>query len=188
MTITEIENDLKKRLKPSRYQHTMGVMYTAAALSMHYQYPMEKALLAGLLHDCAKYESAGNLLKICMEHDIPVTEAERKSPQLLHAKVGALYAKERYGVTDPEILHAILVHTTGMPNMSLLDKIVFISDYIEPGRDKAKNLTEIRHMAFEDLDQTCAKILKDTLDYLKERGQNIDQTTEATYEFYSKIQ
>lgn len=187
MTITEIENDLKKRLKPSRYQHTMGVMYTAAALAMRYQYPMESALYAGLLHDCAKYESGENLLKICRENGIPVTEVEEKSPQLLHAKVGAFYARERYGVKDPQILHAITVHTTGMPNMSMLDKILFIADYIEPGRDKARNLTEIRSLAFEDLDRACAKILKDTLDYLNERGQEIDTTTEATYEFYSKV-
>lgn len=88
-----------------------------------------------------------------------------------------------YEVSDPQILHAIKVHTTGEPDMSLLDKIIYIADYIEPGRDKAENLPYIRKIAFEDLDVCMAEILHDTLAYLSSRGGSIDATTKMTYDF-----
>lgn len=186
MTLEEIAEDLKERLKPSRFRHTLGVMYTAASLAMTYGYPLEPAMYAGMLHDSAKYLSGAELLTLCTENGIPVTDAERKAPHLLHAKAGAFFAEARYGVTDREVLHAITVHTTGEPNMSLLDRILFVADYIEPARDKAKNLPEIRAAAFHDLDRACALILRDTLVYLKDSGQEVDDTTEKTYEFYRK--
>ena len=118
MSIQKIKEDLKKKLSSKRYEHTMGVEYTSTCLAMRYGADIEKARLAGLLHDCAKYLSSG----------IPVSAYERKNPELLHAKLGACFANELYGVTDPEILSAIIWHTTGCPEMSLLDKIVFIAD------------------------------------------------------------
>jgi predicted HD superfamily hydrolase involved in NAD metabolism len=104
----------------------------------------------------------------------------------LHAKLGAYLAKEKYDVTDPNILHAIKVHTTGEPEMNVLDKIIYIADYIEPGRYKAGDLDEVRKLAFKDLDKCMAKILSDTLAYLKERGGTIDPMTEQTYNYYKK--
>lgn len=187
MNLEDIRKDLKKRLKGSRYEHTLGVMYTCASLAMRYSYPMQDALYAGLLHDCAKYMGADELIKAAEKHDLPITEAERRNPSLLHAKLGAYYAKERYDVTDPQILHAIRVHTTGIPNMNLLDKILFVADYIEPNRDKAKNLTELRNHAFINLDETITMILRDTLAYLDTCNVEIDETTQATYDFYRKL-
>ena len=93
-------------------------------------------------------------------------------------------AETVYEVSDPQILHAIKVHTTGEPDMSLLDKIIYIADYIEPNRNKAANLDRVRELAFHDLDVCMAEILHDTLVYLKKRGGNIDPTTQMTYEFY----
>ena len=148
---------------------------------------MQDALYAGLLHDCAKYMGADELIKAAEKHDLPITEAERRNPSLLHAKLGAYYAKERYDVTDPQILHAIRVHTTGIPNMNLLDQILFVADYIEPNRDKAKNLTELRNHAFINLDETITMILRDTLAYLDTCNVEIDETTQATYDFYRKL-
>ena len=103
---------------------------------------------------------------------------------MLHAKLGALLAKTEYDVTDPLILHAIKVHTTGEPDMNILDKIIYIADYIEPNRNKAANLDRVRELAFHDLDVCMAEILHDTLVYLKKRGGNIDPTTQMTYEYY----
>ena len=78
------------------------------------------------------------------------------------------------------------MHTTGAPDMSLLDKIIFVADYIEPNREKAPHLTAIRQLAFSNLDACVAQILKDTLDYLKKRGGSIDPQTQETFEFYRK--
>lgn len=116
--------------------------------------------------------------------DILISSVERENPFLLHAKLGALLAKTEYDVTDPLILHAIKVHTTGEPDMNILDKIIYIADYIEPNRNKAANLDCVRELAFHDLDVCMAEILHDTLVYLKKRGGNIDPTTQMTYEFY----
>ncbi len=182
----QLQKKLQKDLKPSRYQHTLGVAYTAASLAMRYGYPMEVAYVAGLLHDCAKYMTPQELIKYCKKHDLAITDSEYESPQLLHAKAGACKAQEDYGITDPEILHAILYHTTGCPGMNLLDKIIFTADYIEPNRCEAPRLTEIRRTAFTKLDQAVSMILFDTLQYLQETGKNMDETTQRTYEYYKK--
>ena len=181
-----IKSDLKKRLKPSRYEHTLGVAYTASCLAMRYSYPMEKAFLAGLLHDCAKNMSANDLLETCRKNDIRVTNAEREMPYLLHSKVGAYLAENRYNINDKDILHAIEVHTTGCPGMNLLDKIIFTSDYIEPNRNKADNLPEIRNTAFTELDKSVIFILRDTIAYLRNSGRKMDEMTEKTYNYYKE--
>ena len=184
MELTEIRKKLKKVQDKDRYEHTKGVMYTAGCLAMAYGYDIQKAMLAGLLHDCAKCIPNPEKLRLCEENDILVTAIERENPFLLHAKLGALLAGIEYGVTDPEILHAIKVHTTGEPDMNLLDKIIYIADYIEPNRDKAANLSHVRELAFRDLNVCMAEILHDTLVYLKQRSGSIDPTTQMTYEFY----
>ncbi len=182
--ITEIEEDLKKELKKKRFRHSIGVQYTSICLAMRYGEDLEKASCAGLLHDCAKAMSGDKLLAVCRKNDLPVSPAEEVSPYLLHGRVGAYIAAQKYDVTDPDILGAITWHTTGKAAMTLLEKIVFTADYIEPGRDNAPNLKEIREMAFIDLDRAICMILKQTLDYLKEAGKPIDPATEITYNYY----
>ncbi len=186
MDLDEIREVLKKELTKSRYRHTEGVMYTAASLAMRYLCSMEDAMTAGLLHDCAKCLSDDEKLRICREHDLPVSEVEERHPQLLHAKVGAFLAKEKYGVKSEEICHAIAVHTTGCADMSFLDKIIFVSDYIEPGRNRAPRLTAVRQAAFEDIDRCCAMILQDTVEYLSVDEKSMDPTTHEAYAFYKK--
>ncbi len=187
MDYTEIEKTIKKKLKKSRYRHTMGVCYTACALAMRYDVDMDDARLAGLLHDCAKGMDDNELVRFCKKHDLGITEAEDKSPHLLHSKVGAYLAKKEYGIDDEEILHAITVHTTGCPDMSLLDMIIFVADYIEPNRFEAPRLAEIRQMAFRDIISAVVMILDDTIFYVRERGMYMDPMTEETYVFYKKI-
>ena len=184
MEIQEIRKKLKKELDKERYEHTKGVMYTAGCLAMANEYNIEKAMLAGLLHDCAKCVPNNEKIDLCEEHHILISKVEYENPTLLHAKLGALFAEKKYEISDPEILHAIKVHTTGEPNMSLLDKIVFVADYIEPKRDKAPNLEEIRRLAFSDINQCVAKILHDTLFYLDGKKGSIDPATQLTYECY----
>ena len=163
MTVKEIQNTLKTILKPARYEHTLGVAKTARHLAERYGYDKDTAELAGLLHDCAKYMDDDTKIALCREYNTSISDAEYKNPSLLHAKCGAILAEQEYHITDFDILHAIRVHTTGVPDMSLLDKIIFISDYIEPNRDKAPHLKELRKMADQDLDMTVYYILKDTV-------------------------
>ncbi|MBE5883360.1 MAG: HD domain-containing protein [Lachnospiraceae bacterium] len=182
--LRKIRKALKKTLDVKRFEHTVGVEYTAAALAMRYGGDIKNAQLAGLLHDCAKCLSNDKLLSLCEKHNISINEIERKNPFLLHAKVGSFFAMEEYKVYEADVINAILNHTTGRPGMSLLEKIIFIADYIEPGRKHAPNLKEIRETAFIDLDKALLMILKDTLEYLKDSGAECDPMTEKTYLYY----
>ncbi|MDE6904241.1 MAG: bis(5'-nucleosyl)-tetraphosphatase (symmetrical) YqeK [Lachnospiraceae bacterium] len=185
--LQSIKKKLKKELDKERYQHTLGVMYTASCLAMTYGTDTEQAMFAGLLHDCAKCIPNGEKVKLCEKYHVEMSDVEKENPFLLHAKLGASLARSKYGVEDADILHAISVHTTGEADMNLLDKIIFVSDYIEPHRDKAPNLTEIRYMAFHDIDQAVLKILHDTLNYLNQKRGAIDKKTHETYEYYQKL-
>lgn len=184
--IPKMSSKLQKYLNEERYNHTLGVMYTSAALAMCYGADLEKAQVAGLLHDCAKCIPNDKKLKICKKHNIPVSTAENNTPYLLHAKVGVYIAEEKYNVHDPEILGAIRWHTTGRAEMTLMEEIVFLADYIEPMRCKAENLPKIRRLAFQDLDLAVYMTLRDTLDYLGAAGSAVDETTRSAYLYYKE--
>lgn len=180
----KIEKELAGTLSPSRLRHTRGVMYTAQALAMRYDVDIEKAGMAGLLHDCAKGLSDKEMLKRCKKAGLLITEAEQKNPSLLHAKLGAYYAKEQYGIMDEEVLDAICCHTTGKPAMTRLEMILFLADYMEPGRDKAENLPLIRKSVFASLEKSVYLVARDTLAYLEQTGVQTDMTTYSTYCYY----
>lgn len=182
--LRHISKQLKKELDKNRYQHTLGVMYTASCMAMRYGCDMQQAMLAGLLHDCAKCIPGEKQIHLCKKNHISVREVEEQNPFLLHAKLGAFFAETKYGIKDHEVLHAIKVHTTGEPAMNLLDKIIFVSDYIEPNREKAPNLPQIRTLAFEDIDQAVLRILHDTLFFLNQKRGSVDYKTHVTYEYY----
>lgn len=187
MNRLEMEKALKKELDKSRFRHTLGVMYTAASLAMAHGADMDQALYAGLLHDCAKCIPDNEKMRLCQDYGIPIRPAEVENPFLLHAKLGAYFARHRYGIHDADILHAIQVHTTGEPEMNLLDKIIFIADYIEPNRNQAPRLSQIRSIAFQDLDLAMQQILFDTLDYLEKKGGTIDPLTKETYLYFNSL-
>lgn len=184
--ITKIRKAMEKSLDSKRFEHTLGVAYTAAALAMCNDVDTEAAIVAGMLHDCAKCLSNDKKISMCEKRNIKISEVERRNPSLLHAKLGSVIAMEEYHVEDIDVINAIMNHTTGRPDMSVLEKIIFVSDYIEPGRNKAKNLDSIRKLAFHDLDQALLKILQDTLEYLTDSEDEIDDMTQKTYDFYSK--
>lgn len=182
----KLRSKIRKVQDVRRFEHTLGVEFTAASLAMSHGVSVEDARLAGLLHDCAKCFSDEKMLSVCEKKKIPITEIERRNPFLLHAKVGAFLAKEKYGVENRDVLNAIFYHTTGREGMSMLEKIIFVADYIEPGRKQAPNLQEIRKLAFRDLDKTMLWILEDTLKYLKRNGKETDPMTEVTWRYYKK--
>ena len=183
----KMQKKLAKYLDEDRYEHTLGVMFTCAALAMVHDCDLITAQTAGLLHDCAKCIPNKKKLKMCSQHHIPVSEFEQEHPFLLHAKLGAYVAKAKYDVTDENILSAITWHTTGKPEMTLLEKIVYIADYIEPKRDKAPNLAIVRKLAFQDLDECMYKILGDTLAYLEENPKDIDNATKDAFLYYRDL-
>ncbi|MCH5269868.1 MAG: bis(5'-nucleosyl)-tetraphosphatase (symmetrical) YqeK [Lachnospiraceae bacterium] len=182
--IRKIRKAMEKSQDEKRFEHTLGVTYTATALAMRYGASMENAELAGLLHDCAKCMDDNRKISICEKHHISMTELERRNPYLLHAKVGSFLAMDTYKVHNPDIINAILNHTTGRPGMSLLEKIIFVADYIEPHRKQAPSLAEIRKLAFEDLDEAMIRILEDTLGYLDTSEAETDPMTKKTYTYY----
>lgn len=189
----KIKKYLKKHLTKERYHHTLGVAYTAISLAMRYNPDIrnsnfiKKAEIAGMLHDCAKCMDNDKKLRICKENHISYSQFEWNHPYLLHGKVGAYIAKSRFGIDDNDILQAITWHTTGRPNMSLLEKIVFIADYIEPSRRPVPELDKIRQLAFMDIDEAVEKVLLNTLQYLKTKKAPIDLMTQTTYNSYTKI-
>lgn len=183
----EIIKSVKKSQTKERYDHTLGVAYTAASMAMKYEIDLDKAFLAGILHDCAKCISDELMLEKCESYNIYINEFERQSPYLLHAKLGAYYAQHTYGIDDDEILNSIIYHTTGRADMSLLEKIVFVADYIEPARDRAPRLAQIRKTSFENIDMAVYMIIRDTISYLRKRDKSIDTTSIDTYNYYKEI-
>ena len=182
--ILRLSQEMKKELKSSRYVHTLGVATTAYSLALKWNYPAYTAMVAGILHDCAKCISDEKRIAVCEKNNILIRDIEYQYPHLLHGKVGAYYCKSKYDVFDEQIAHAIAVHTTGCPGMNLLDKIIFVADYIEPGRDKQPRLDILRSEAYRDLDSCVFMILEDTVNYLNENPEMVDSTTIDTYNYY----
>lgn len=182
----EIESKLEKTLKKGRYIHTRGVMYTAASIAMCYGDDIESAMLAGLLHDCGKFCSEEEQISLCQKYKIELTPNELEVPAMIHAKLGAYLAKNEYQIADENICSAILYHTTGRPDMTMLEKIIFLADYIEPGRKQIPGLDEIRAATFKDIDKAVCLCAENTLKYLNSIQRPIDPMTQKTYEFYKK--
>lgn len=177
---------LKGKISDKRFEHSLGVEYTAACMAMVYGVDIEKARTAGLLHDCAKGIPTKEKLVKARKHGLPVNKYEEKNPDMLHAKLGAYYARYRYDVQDQDVLNAICYHTTGRPEMSVLEKIIFVADYIEPNRKLIRDMDEIRKEAFYDLDKCVIHILKNTIEYLSDTVSDIDYMTVNTYNYYVK--
>lgn len=135
MTYEEMRAELKKRLKPSRYEHSLGVAETAVFLAKRFGVDENKAKIAGLLHDCAREYKNEELLLEAAKRNIKITEIDRAMPLLLHAYIGAKRISELYGVNDKEIAAAIYSHTVAGSNMTALAKIIWFADMIEPKRD-----------------------------------------------------
>ncbi|MDO5695661.1 MAG: bis(5'-nucleosyl)-tetraphosphatase (symmetrical) YqeK [Eubacteriales bacterium] len=182
----QITKQLKRRLSKKRYIHSLSVAYTAAALAMVHDVNPEDAIMAGLLHDYAKNISHEEQLAYCDKHRIELSAYERRNPQIIHGKVGALMIMRRYHVRDENIINAIMNHTVGRMHMSPLEKIIFIADYIEPEREPLPNIQAIRKAAFKNLDRTIYMILENTRRYLVEKGGTPDESTEAVLNYYKE--
>lgn len=192
-SVEKVQERLESKLTPKRFIHTIGVRYTAAALAMRYGLSIEDASMAGVLHDCAKCFTDDELIKKCLKNGIECTDVELRNGFLLHAKLGAFYAKKKYGVENEGIISAIRYHTTGKAGMKPLEAIIFTADYIEPGRKPLPHIEEVRRMAFVDIDEAIYQILDRTLCYLGEKaqtdndGREIEIHTMEAFKYYKRI-
>ena len=185
-----IKADLKEKLPKKRYEHTLGVAYTAAALAMCYGEDILKAELAGILHDVAKAKKSSELKDDMKGYIDPYIDGAyvdliaNKAPQILHAVYAPYLAKKDYKIEDKDILSAIRWHTTGKKDMTMLEKIVFVADYIEPNRKKLPDIDRIRTLSFHDISEAVKVTAKSTIEYLGSQGMYIDK---FTYELSDEV-
>ncbi len=187
MEILDMRKILKEDLKESRYEHSIGVSYTAACLAMRDGEDVKKAEIAGLLHDCAKGIDSNELEKLCINAGINLSEEDKKTPQCYHAFYAPVLSKEKYGIEDEYILSSLRWHTTGCKNMSLLDKIIYLADYIEPNRGSATYLSEIRKIAFEDINLAIYTATLQTIQHLKDKNIFIHEKTLECFEWIKQV-
>ena len=174
----KVKERLRELISEERYLHSLGVADTAAELAERWGASVEKARIAGLMHDCGKSPSKNILLKRVLEFGIVMDEIEQAEPQLLHGHVSAELALREFGIDDEEVLSSIRYHTTGRVSMSLLEKIVYLADYIEPGRD-FPGVDELRELAGQDLDMAVLRAMDLTLIHVIRRGLLIHPRTVA---------
>lgn len=183
----QILRKLKKKLTDKRYDHTLRVENTALMLAHIYGANTQIVSLAALLHDNAKNYSDEKKLRLCKEYKVPLSAMEEENIDLVHSKLGAVLAYEKYGIRDQDVLNAISYHTTGRPEMSLVEKIIYVSDFIEPGRKEFPGLQKARELCFRNLDLGLMKILMLTINHLLNQGKLVDPITERTYEHYFEL-
>ena len=186
MDYTKILNWLKENLNEKRYIHTLGTAQCAKELAEKFNLNPDKAYLAGLLHDCAKCFSNEKLLEIIHEH-LNVEECEMLNYKTLHAPVSAYIAEKEFNIKDEEVLSAIRWHTLGKLDMTDFEKIVFISDKIEPNTRDEEYSAKIRALLEEEngINKALLKCYKETIKSLVKRDLKICL---LTIEIYNKLQ
>ena len=185
MTIVQMREKLKTVLTEKRFNHSVGVMETAVQMAKHFGANVEKTAIAALLHDCAKNYSKAEMFELCNKYGVLIDEICKVSTGLIHGFLGAEIAHRHYGVDDPEIYDAIYYHTVGKPDMSLMTKIIYIADGIEPARHY-DGVDLIREMVYEDIDRALVLQIDYTLRSVIGRGALIHTNTIDTRNFYLK--
>lgn len=163
MTRQEIIDEVRTRLSDDRFEHVLRVEETALELAEAFEADLERVSIASLLHDVAKEEPSSEMLDLIISENLDL-DLLQYGRQIWHAPVGVVQARRDFEITDEDILNAINHHTIGAPEMSDIEKIVFIADYIEPGRD-FDGVKKARKLAKESLDDViCYKISETILD------------------------
>lgn len=175
----EMRKGILSRLRGYRYEHTLGCERAARKLAERFGSDPEKAGVAALLHDITKHLSPQEQLNLCEKYGIIPCTVEKSEPKMLHGKTAAAIAREEYGMPE-EICDAIACHTTGRRGMTLLDKILYLADYIEDTRDFS-GVEKARKLARQDIDRALLYCYDQTLTDLVERGKLIHSDTVAAY-------
>ena len=178
---------LYEDLSPKRFRHTLGVAYSAWKLAALNGLDQDRALLAALLHDCAKCLPLKDMQSLVREAGLPVEADVLASGALLHSLAGAVLAKRAYGAADPQVLSAIACHTTGKPGMTDFDMAVYLADKIEPGREEYPLLTQVRSKAGESLLKAALLSLEGTERYVAEGGKAVYPQTLETIKWLKSV-
>ena len=171
LSMAELEQTVVELLNPNRVRHVLGCRDTAAKLARYWGADETAAARAGLLHDVTKALDGPLQLTLCREYGRVLDEFSENNPKTLHALTGSLVAERVFGESRA-VVDAIASHTTGKPGMNLLEKIIYVADYMEPNRD-FPGVERLREMAYTDIDKALALGLQMTLDVLKEQGRQI---------------
>lgn len=171
-------------LKPKRMPHVLGTEQEAVRLVRRYGGDETQARIAALLHDCTKKLDMAQQLALCEKYGIMLDELEQKALKLLHSKTGAAIARDVFGVEDA-VYDAILYHTTGKPDMTRLEKIIYLADYIEPTRD-FPGVDELRKTVYEDLDKGLLMGLTMTIQEMEEMGNPVHHLTRDARDYLLK--
>lgn len=169
-------------LRPRRVPHVQGCEAEAVRLARRWCADEERAAEAAILHDCTKKELLPEQLRLCAKYGIIPDELERENGKLLHAKTGAAVARFEFG-SDDEVVEAIRWHTTGRPNMTTLEKVLYMADYMEPTRD-FPGVEELRRLAYEDLDRAMVLGFEMSLEDILSRGETPHKNTLAALQWY----
>lgn len=172
----KLEKIMEKRLKKSRFVHTQGVVATAVKLAKIHGTDEKSAALAALLHDYGKHLKRDELLRYAKEFGISLNEVTKNSVSLLHGEVGAELVCKELDICDEDILNAIRYHTYGRVGMSQLEKIIYIADAIEPGRDYP-GVETLRKLAQKDLDGALKKSISDSIQFVVKKGHALHYNT-----------
>ena len=171
-------------VRAKRIPHIMGTEEEAVRLAEHWGADVTAARRAAILHDCTKYLDLEEQTAICNRYGVELDELEQKAVKLLHSKTGACMAKYVFG-EDEQVYDAIFYHTTGRADMTLLEKIIYIADYMEPTRD-FDGVSELRRLAYEDLDRALMLGMEMTIEEMKGRGVPVHQNTQAAHDWLLK--
>jgi len=187
--LKQIETDLVNLLqvKPKRLAHVYGVRNTAISFGKKYGLDLEKLELAALLHDMTKYYSYEQNVKIVkenFENSMEILKGFNK--HILHAFTARVYAQKKYGITDLDVLDAIENHTVGKPAMTMYEKIIFLSDYIEPNRTY-DSCVKVRELAKENLDLAVFTAINDSIMFYENLNDNIPQIAYQAREYYKQV-
>ena len=179
-TDEQLKEILEGRLTPKRFIHSLNVAESAVKLAKLYGGDAEKAYTAGLIHDCCKDTPALEQLTFMLQNGMDLNEYEINAVKLYHAMCGSLYIQKEFGVTDGDIINAVRYHTTGRKNMSLLEKIVFIADFIGAERDY-DGVDVMREKAVRSLDEAIVEGLGFTIKDLIRKGVLVHPDTVDAY-------
>ena len=181
LPMEELEQVVVSLLKPNRVAHVLGCRDTAMDLAKRWGADVTDAGRAGLLHDITKALDGPLQLTLCQEYGIVLGDFSKKYPKTLHALTGSLVAERIFG-ENKAVVDAICSHTTGKANMTTLEKILYVADYMEPNRD-FPGVETLRHLAYTDLDKALKTGLEMTLEMLQKNNQEISPASAEAIAF-----
>lgn len=184
----KFNEEIKIALKDDseRYWHSISVAITAVNLADIYGVDKDNCMVAGILHDYCKCLSLDEMLSMCEKYNVILTEEDKNADGCIHGFLAAKVCKEKFNIND-EVYNAIYYHTCGRPNMTTLEKIIYISDFIEPLRRFRDKVEEVRKLAYTDIDKAIVLSAKMGLDFLQRTNKFIHSNTQKTLDYYIKL-